>query len=179
MTVACAIAAVLVGLAPAMYALTARPSAATTCTAGTEWNSASVLVAAPAIVSLYRIMPAPPASNTARLLSTSAMPWPRRHNTTLPATCAGSSAPVGAQYSAAIGSPPALTTFAASTSGVCGSAVANDEPLYVALLPRVVEPIPLRLCVPAATVVSQGPGCATVAVVGPLLPADVATNTPA
>ena len=33
--------------------------------------------------------------------------------------------------------------------------------------------------VPAATVVSQGPGWATVEVVGPLLPADVATKTPA
>jgi hypothetical protein len=34
-------------------------------------------------------------------------------------------------------------------------------------------------CVPAATVVSQGPGCATVLVVGPELPADVATKMPA
>src|SRR6185295_18896553 len=41
------------------------------------------------------------------------------------------------------------------------------------------EPSPLRLCVPAATVVSHGPGCATVETAGPLLPADAATNTPA
>ena len=37
----------------------------------------------------------------------------------------------------------------------------------------------MRLCVPAATVVSHGLGWATVAVVGPLLPADAATKTPA
>ena len=36
-----------------------------------------------------------------------------------------------------------------------------------------------RLCVPAATVVIQGLGCATVLTVGPLLPAEAATNTPA
>jgi len=49
----------------------------------------------------------------------------------------------------------------------------------VAPLPRVTEPSPERLCVPAATVVSHGPGCATVDVAGPLLPAEAATNTPA
>ena len=58
-------------------------------------------------------------------------------------------------------------------------AVASDAPKYVAPLPSVTEPSPLRLCVPAATVVIQGPGCATVPVVGPLLPAEAATNTPA
>ena len=41
----------------------------------------------------------------------------------------------------------------------CG---ANDAPGYVAPLPSVTEPLPLRLCVPAATVVTHGPGCATV-----------------
>ena len=46
-------------------------------------------------------------------------------------------------------------------------------------LPSVTEPSPLRLCVPAATVVSHGLGCATVLVVGPLLPAEAATKTPA
>ena len=46
-------------------------------------------------------------------------------------------------------------------------------------LPSVTEPVPLRLWVPAATVVSQGPGWATVLVVGPLLPAEAATKTPA
>ena len=46
-------------------------------------------------------------------------------------------------------------------------------------MPSVTEPLPLRLWVPAATVVSHGPGCATVEVAGPLLPAEVATKTPA
>ena len=41
------------------------------------------------------------------------------------------------------------------------------------------EPVPLRLCVPAATVVIQVLGWATVDVVGPLLPAEAATKTPA
>ena len=46
-------------------------------------------------------------------------------------------------------------------------------------LPSVTEPAPLRLCVPAATVVIQGLGWATVDVAGPLLPADAATKMPA
>ena len=45
--------------------------------------------------------------------------------------------------------------------------------------PRVTVPSALRSWVPAATVVIHGLGCATVAVVGPLLPAEAATNTPA
>ncbi len=57
--------------------------------------------------------------------------------------------------------------------------VATDAPLYVAPLPSVTDPLPSRLCVPAATVVIQGLGWATVLVVGPLFPADAATKTPA
>ena len=45
--------------------------------------------------------------------------------------------------------------------------------------PSVAEPFTSRLCVPAATVVSHGLGCATVELAGPLLPAEAATNTPA
>ena len=63
--------------------------------------------------------------------------------------------------------------------GAGPTAEATEAPLYVALFPRVTEPRPFRLCVPAATVVSHGPGCATVPVVGPLLPAEAETNTPA
>ena len=44
-TVACAIDAVAAAACAAMYALMASPLAATMCTVGTEWNSASVLVA--------------------------------------------------------------------------------------------------------------------------------------
>ena len=40
-------------------------------------------------------------------------------------------------------------------------------------------PLPSRLCVPAAVVVIHGLGCATVAAVGPLLPAEALTYTPA
>jgi hypothetical protein len=39
--------------------------------------------------------------------------------------------------------------------------------------------MPLRLCVPAATVVVHGLGWATVPVVGPLFPADSLTKMPA
>jgi predicted alpha/beta hydrolase family esterase len=47
-------------------------------------------------------------------------------------------------------------------------------------LPLIVTvPLPSRLCVPAAVVVIHGLGCATVAAVGPLLPADALTYTPA
>src|SRR3954471_20193070 len=41
------------------------------------------------------------------------------------------------------------------------------------------SPRPSRLCVPAAVVVIHGLGCATVAAVGPLLPAEALTHTPA
>ena len=65
------------------------------------------------------------------------------------------------------------------SAGAGPTAVATEAPVYVTPLPSVTDPEPLRLCVPAATVVSHGPGCATVLVVGPLLPAEAATNTPA
>src|SRR4051812_13635953 len=52
-------------------------------------------------------------------------------------------------------------------------------PVKTALLPVVSVPSVCRLCVPAATVVSHGPGCSTVLVAGPSLPAEAATNTPA
>jgi hypothetical protein len=51
--------------------------------------------------------------------------------------------------------------------------------VYVAPFPSVTEPSPLRLCVPAATVVIHGLGCATVLVAGPLFPAEAETKTPA
>ena len=45
-----------------------------------------------------------------------------------------------------------------SMSGAGPTAVATEAPVYVAPLPSVTEPSPLRLCVPAATVVIHGPG---------------------
>jgi hypothetical protein len=66
-----------------------------------------------------------------------------------------------------------------ATIGAVTSRSASEEPLYFAPLPSVTEPAPSRSCVPAATVVIHGLGCATVLVVGPALPAEAATNTPA
>src|SRR6186997_2975442 len=57
------------------------------------------------------------------------------------------------------------------------SAEDSDAPGYVTPF-ITTEPVPSRLCVPAATVVSHGPGCATLPTV-PALPAEAATNTPA
>src|SRR5688572_13852155 len=123
------------------------------------------------------IAPAPPAAATAPLLSTSAIPPPRLQSTILPATLAGSST-VGAQNSTRDALAPASPAAVESIRGLDPSALAYDAPAWIAALPSVTEPSPLRLCVPAATVVTHGPGCAT-AESNPALPADVATNTPA
>ena len=110
---------------------------------------------------------------------------PRSQTTILPATLAGSSAGAPPLSTAAkhrltaVGSAPVRPAAVESMSGAGPTAVATEAPLYVVPLRSVTEPSPFRLCVPAATVVSQGPGWATVLVVGPLLPAEQATNTPA
>src|SRR5215218_4797683 len=122
-------------------------------------------------------MPTPPAFLTARLFATRAL-TPGLQITILPETLAGSSVPMK-QSSTCVGSAPVRPEVTESTSGAGPTGLATDAPLYVAPLPSVTEPRPLRLCVPAATVVSHGPGCATVPVVGPLLPAEAVTKTPA
>ena len=65
------------------------------------------------------------------------------------------------------------------TSGAVTGLAAMLAPVSVEPLPRVTEPRPSRLCVPAATVVTQGDGWATVEAVGPLLPAEADTKMPA
>src|SRR6478736_1132368 len=130
-------------------------------------------------------MPMPPASCTARLLLTRSL-VPRSHSTILPATLAGSSTGVPPFHevekhnAAAEALAPGRAAAVESMKGAGpAEAAASEMPLTVLPLPSVTEPTEVRLCVPAATVVSHGPGCATVLAVGPLLPADAATNTPA
>ncbi len=78
-----------------------------------------------------------------------------------------------------MGSAPGSPAAVESMNGAGPTFEASEAPRYVAPLPRVTEPLPLRLCVPAATVVIHGDGCATVEDAGPLLPAEAATKTPA
>src|SRR4051794_30296002 len=176
------VAGLIVAVAPAVaaYVFTAARSVSARCTVGTKWKSA--LIEFGEVFTM--IIPTPPASCTARLLFTRAL-VPRSQTTILPATLAGSRTAVPAlstaakQRRTAVASAPESPAAVASISGAVTAAAATDAPLYVTLLPSFTEPIPFRLCVPAATVVVHGPGCATVEVAGPLLPADSATKIPA
>src|SRR6478752_6429636 len=127
-------------------------------------------------------MPMPPASATALLLSTRSL-VPRSQSTILPLTLAGSRpGPPGhvlEKHSAAAVEFATSPAAAESTSGPLADTRVDEMPLSVTPLPRIALAEITRLCVPAATVVSHGLGCATVLAVGPLLPADAATNTPA
>ena len=130
-----------------------------------------------------RTIPTPPASRTARLLLTRAF-VPRSHSTILPVTFAGSKTgcpPLSAAVkhrASAIGFAPGNPAATESMKGADGTALASDAPVNVTPLPSVTDPRPSRLCVPAATVVIHGLGCATVPTFGPLLPAEADTNTP-
>src|SRR6185295_12496460 len=153
------------------------------CTVGITCRIGSVVLALVGV--LARIMPTPPASLTACALLTSTLP-PRSQTTILPATLAGSSCGTPDVLSAArkqratsAGTAPAAAASVASINGDGPTAAVYEAPLKVVPLPSVTEPLPSRLWVPAATVVIHGDGCATVAVAGPLLPAEAATNTPA
>src|SRR5437870_648935 len=75
-----------VGLGVAAYAFSAARSVSATWTVGTKWKSAFSEFG----LVFARIIPAPPASLTARLLLTRAV-TPRSKRTILPATLAGSS----------------------------------------------------------------------------------------
>src|SRR5262249_3885108 len=169
-----------VGLAvPAMYALTVARSVSEMCTLGTKWKSALSEFG----LVFARIIPTPPALRTARLLLTRAL-TPRSQSTILPFTFAGSSAGApplspAVKQRAAAAAWPGSAAAEASMSGAGPTGAAIEAPFSVVPFPSVTDPTPLRLCVPAATVVVHGPGCATVPVVGPLLPADSLTNTPA
>ena len=79
----------------------------------------------------------------------------------------------------AVASAPARPEAEEFTSGTLGTGVLEIEaPLYFAPLPRTTVFSKLY-DVEAATVVSHGLLWATVDAVGPLLPAEVATKTPA
>ena len=170
-------------VAPASTSALRASNAATVvngmCTAGTEWMIANSVLALVGV--LASTMPIPPASLTARLLFTSTFP-PRSQNTIFPVTSAGSSTgtpPLSAaawHCAAWTAVVPVRPESAASTSApVCAGEY--ERPSY--LTPSTVtEPRPVRLCVLAATVVSHGPGAATVPAPGPAFPAEAATNTP-
>src|SRR5262249_46474927 len=138
------------------------------------------------------IVRSPPGSEAAAGLSTRALDGavlpvglPRSQTTILPVTFAGSrtaTPPLPAfekHWRTLSGSAPARPASFARTSGVSAGTPATIE------VPWNVRPSPSvsvlwnEVCVLAATVVSHGLGCATVDAVGPLLPADAATNTPA
>jgi hypothetical protein len=125
-------------------------------------------------------MPAPPACFTARLLLTRAL-VPRSQTTILPATLAGSSTAVPL-LSAAVKQRRSAVALAPGRPAACASMtpavtiVASDGPEYV-VGPRVTAPWPVRLCVPAATVVTHGLGWATVKK-SPSLPAEADTKMP-
>src|SRR3972149_4624677 len=95
---------------------------------------------------VYRTMPTPPATRTARLLSTRAL-VPRLQSTILPATAAGSSSPT--KHS----SDPALAESMISNEPSVASV--TDAPSYEAALPRVTVASKVRSWVLAPTVVSQ------------------------
>src|SRR3954468_3034987 len=178
-----------VGLAvPVTYALIASPVALSTCVAGATWTSATW--PAPTAM-LAMIVPTPPASATAAGLSTRAFvgsvetETPRLQTTILPATFAESSsatppfADLEKHCASFTVSAPATPAFVDRITGFRDATPGTIEvPVKVAPLPSVIVSWN-AVCVLAATVVSQGLGCATVETVGPLLPADAATNTPA
>src|SRR5918995_2838638 len=122
-------------------------------------------------------MPLPPACWTTWLFSIRAL-TPRSQTTILPLTFAGSSVPGKQRATEAAGAPAAPAADERTTEPVVG-VVFDDAPVYDAPLPSVSVASEARACVLAATVVSHGPGCATVEAPGPSLPAEAATNTPA
>src|SRR3954462_181404 len=102
---------------------------------------------------------------------------PRRQSTTLPVTLAGSSV-LFMQSSALAAETPARAAFAASTSGLAGSAPVTDAPLN-ANMPVAPGPVTVALNARASvlgpTVVSHGTeaGEPTVPTPGPALPAEL------
>src|SRR4051812_16796232 len=138
------------------------------------------------------IVPTPPASLTAAGLSTRALDGavfpvglPRSQTTILPATFAGSStavppfAALEKHWRTLSASVPARPAFDARISGAEAAPLVTDVPWYVAPFPSVIVLRNKRSCELAATVVSHGLGWATVETVGPSLPAEAATKTPA
>src|SRR4051794_14114598 len=110
---------------------------------------------------------------------------PRRQSTTLPVTFAGSSVP-GKHSAVSVGSAPATPLLAASTTcvGVLRAPV-TEAPVMSNGAPgdgvTCAVAANVRAGLSAATEVSHGTvvGVPTVLAPGPLLPAELATNTPA
>ena len=178
-----------VGDRPARSVLMAAPSAADTCTAGTQWRSATTSSSGLVLASTR---PTPPASRTTFPFSTRPF-WPRWQRTALPATAARSSEP--GRHSAALSTAtPAAGTAAASTSGAPARLPVSDPPFPTTAsgtpaglppggTPGMTENVDsnVRPSVVAATDVTQGTpvGDPIVPALGPSLPAALATNTPA
>src|SRR5262249_45062892 len=107
------------------YVSTATRSVSARCTVGTKWKSALSELG----LVLTRIIPTPPASLTARLLSTRAL-VPRSHTTIFPPTNAGSSAGVPPlvaveKHNLAASPTPAAVEL---MSGAGPTAVATEAP---------------------------------------------------
>src|SRR5262249_57638593 len=117
---------------PLTYALIAAPSVLVTCTVGTEWKSAFSEFG----LVLASTMPTPPASLTARLLSTRSL-VPRSQTTILPATAAGSRKPSGCAGSHSrekhsrtpVAFAPGRPTVVDSAIGLLGTAAPRPAPL--------------------------------------------------
>ena len=165
-------ATVMAGLA-ATFALSSRASGALTCTVGMTCWSGSVEEG----VTLTRIMPTPPARFTSALLAVRST-TPRSQTTIFPATFAGSRV-FGPQRAGAVGGV-AAAAVSARTTGLAGTPARMIEaPRYLVPSENSAVPCSSLLNVLAATVVSHGAPWFTVLAVGPELPAEAATKTPA
>src|SRR3954453_2137752 len=106
---------------------------------------------------------------------------PRLHSTILPVTAVELSEP-GSHSSAFAVVCPAAAELAESTICAAGSAAVTDAPLIVPT-PLLIVALPenVRAALSAATAVTHGAevGVPTLLGVGPSLPAEVATKTPA
>src|SRR5262249_60250550 len=87
--------------------------------------------------------------------------------------------PAGRQRRRGVAWAPGSPAAVERMTGAGPTGAASEAPLNVALLPKVTEPTPLRLWVPAAAVVIHGPGLVTVPAPGAALPAAAETKTPA
>ena len=163
-------------MAPAVraYARTVSERGTLRWTVGTACVSASREFS----VRLTSTMPMPPARLTSWDFSARALN-PRSQTTILLSTLTGSSVPARQTDDRATDTPDLLTRDAL-TSGA-GPMLENTVvlmPAYFAPLPSTTVP-PYGATVLVATVVSHGATCSTVDGPGPLLPAAVATKTPA
>src|SRR5215217_7201614 len=145
---------------------------ALTCTVGSTWLSASSEL----LVRFTRIMPTPPLSWTSWLLAVRST-TPRSQTTTLPDTLAASREPGPQRFGLAA---PAAAAAAATTTGLSATSVFMMEaPRYSEPSETLTVPSSSLGKVEAATVVSHGAAWLTVETVGPELPAEAETKTPA